>query len=190
VAAGSTFDLGTHLIDQALVLFGKPDSVWASLAYERGDPADDAFLILLTYSDKTVLLRSTMVSCLAVQPRFRIRGTKGSFVKDGLDPQEDQRVKSSPPIEISSKEFGIETPAFKGRLITVDRVEGAKEVDGLWESEVVSEKGNYLGFYENLYDAISGKGELLVHPEEARDVIKLIEIVKESSKTGARLPWA
>ena len=172
------------------MLFGTPNSISASLTYERGDSADDAFLILLTYNDKTVLLRSTMVSCLAVQPRFRIRGTKGSFVKDGLDPQEDQRVKFSPPIEISSKEFGVEEPAFRGRLTTVDKTEGAKEVNGLWESEIASERGNYLGFYENLYDAISGKAKLLVRPEEARNVIRLIEIVKESSKAGARLPWA
>ncbi|KAL3428210.1 oxidoreductase family protein [Phlyctema vagabunda] len=195
-AAGSIFDLGAHIIDQALVLFGVPETVQAVLANQRtpeDQHSDDAFTIILGYEGlrKTVILRSSMLSCLAVQPRYQVRGTKGSFVKGGIDPQEDQRVKVSPPLAIEAAEFGVEDSSIYGVLTTDAPIDGSKEsvTKGMWETSVKSEKGNYLGFYENLGKAIQGTGELLVKPEEARNVIKLIEVAKRSSKEGKRLAW-
>lgn len=197
-AAGSCFDLGAHSIDQALVLFGRPETIQALVTRQRPqlndeDTADDSFTIILTYEKlrKVVTLKCSMLSCLSTQPRYRLRGAKGSFVKYGIDPQEDQRVKVSPPVSVTSSSFGVEAEGIHGNLTTVDPVPGAEKntTTGLWEKVVVSEKGNYLGFYENLKDAIQGREQIMVKPEEALDVIKIIELAKKSSKEGRRLTW-
>ena len=86
---GTLFDLGPHLIDQATVLFGNPESVWADVRIDRDCGAvDDAFDVLLKFDKVTALLRSTLTA-VTPGPRFVVHGTKGSFVKWGLDPQED-----------------------------------------------------------------------------------------------------
>lgn len=91
--SGILFDLGPHLIDQALGLFGSPTSLCADVRIDRENgAADDAFDLRLEYMSArrlTVLLRSTLTACIP-GPRFVLHGTRGSFVKWGLDPQEDQ----------------------------------------------------------------------------------------------------
>ena len=90
---GILFDLGPHLIDQALVLFGKPETVMANVRIERENAVvDDAWDITLAFADPhplTVVLRATMTACTP-GPRFVVHGTRGSFTKWGIDPQEDQ----------------------------------------------------------------------------------------------------
>src|SRR5258705_1312021 len=86
--SGLWFDLGPHLLDQAFVLFGEPESMTAELRTERdGAAVDDAFDVVLQYPRMRVLLRSNLLTCVP-GPRFRLNGTQGSFVKYGSDPQE------------------------------------------------------------------------------------------------------
>ena len=88
--AGLLYDLGPHLIDQALVLFGQPDRVSADLAAQReGAEVDDYFAMTLHYGPTRVILSAASLVAQP-RPRFSIHGTAGSFVKFGLDPQEDQ----------------------------------------------------------------------------------------------------
>ncbi|HEX7962509.1 MAG TPA: Gfo/Idh/MocA family oxidoreductase, partial [Terriglobales bacterium] len=103
--SGILFDLGPHLLDQALVLFGPPLAVTADVRSEReGAAADDAFDITLHYPNMRALLRSTMLAC---EPgaRFVLHGTKGSFVKHGLDPQEEALARGETPHDSS---WGLE----------------------------------------------------------------------------------
>ncbi|WP_445001750.1 Gfo/Idh/MocA family protein [Exiguobacterium alkaliphilum] len=86
--SGILFDLGSHLIDQALVLFGVPDRVQADVMIQRdGGQSDDGFFITLHHGEKRVYLRSNPFIA-GEAPRFELHGTKGSFIKHGLDPQE------------------------------------------------------------------------------------------------------
>ena len=106
--SGILFDLGPHLIDQALGLFGPPTNLYADVRIDRENgAADDAFDLRLEYMAVrrlTVLLRSTLTACIA-GPRFLLHGTRGSFVKWGLDPQEDQ-LKAG--MSFDAPEMGLE----------------------------------------------------------------------------------
>jgi len=85
---GSLLDLGTHIADQALTLFGKPEAVSADVRRERnGDGANDAFTIRLRYPGHTVVLGANCLSSLP-RPRYHLRGTEGNYWKHGVDPQE------------------------------------------------------------------------------------------------------
>jgi len=193
---GQIYDLGAHLIDQALVLFGRPQTVQAIVTNQRReaqDAVDDAFTVILSYDDqrRIVTLKATTFSCFIKQPRYRVRGLNGSYVKFGEDPQELQRKVTVPPVELSDSQFGIEQPQFSGILTTKEEFPGGKrdEQAGLWETKIVSQKGNYMEFYDNVAHAIQGTGEINVKPEQARDVIKLIELAKQSSQEGKVMNW-
>jgi|HubBroStandDraft_5_1064220.scaffolds.fasta_scaffold58184_3 scyllo-inositol 2-dehydrogenase (NADP+) len=175
--SGILFDLGPHLIDQALGLFGPPTSLCADVRIDRENgAADDAFDLRLEYMSGrrlTVLLRSTLTACIA-GPRFLLHGTRGSFVKWGLDPQEDQ-LKAG--ISYDAPEMGQEAESAWGELRSLDG--GVRKVPTL--------RGDYRGFYENVRDAIEGKAELVVKPEQAWRTTRLIELARESSGQGRRL---
>jgi scyllo-inositol 2-dehydrogenase (NADP+) len=174
---GTLFDLGPHLIDQALTLFGTPETIWASVRIERDDAVvDDAWDLFLTYakpSPMSVLLRSTMTAC-SPGPRFVLHGTRGSFTKWGIDPQEDQ-LKAG--MTFDSPGMGEEPEHAWGELHLHEG--GTRRVPTL--------RGDYRGFYENVRDALLGKAELAVKPEQAWQTTRLIEQVRESSGQGRRL---
>src|SRR5580698_2072311 len=181
---GVLFDLGSHLVDQALVLFGVPASVWASVRAEReGARIDDAFDVYLHYpashasesvpSGLGVWLRA---SCLARDPgaRFTLNGTQGTFRKFGIDCQEAHLLAGD---MYSSKPWGVEGPEHWGTL-TVD--EGGEPVS----TRVPTEAGDYRGYYVNVRDAIHGNAALEVTPVQAWRTMRVLEMAVESSKTG------
>lgn len=173
---GILFDLGPHLIDQALVLFGPPDSVAASVRVERDAAVvDDAFDIQLGYDRQrlTVFLRSTLTACTAA-PRFTLHGTRGSFVKWGPDPQEEQLRGGMRP---DAPGFGEEANKQWGEF----------KVEDQQSQRVPILRGDYRGFYENVRDALLGKAEQAVTPEQAWRTTRLIELARESSGQGRRL---
>jgi scyllo-inositol 2-dehydrogenase (NADP+) len=178
--SGTLFDLGPHLVDQALTLFGKPETVTASVRAERDDAAaDDAFDIILEYDrpqPMSVMLRATMTACTP-GPRFVVRGTKGSFVKSGPDPQEEQ-LKSG--MGFDTPGFGEEPEAAWGEL----KVCGS---GGPVTRRVKTVRGDYRGFYENVRDVLEGKAQLAVTAEQAWRTTRLIELARESSGQGRRL---
>jgi scyllo-inositol 2-dehydrogenase (NADP+) len=177
---GTLFDLGPHLIDQALTLFGPPESITASVRIERDDAAvDDAFDLALEYDRPqrmTVTLRSTMTAC-AAGPRYVLHGTQGSFTKWGVDPQEDQLKAGMRP---NAPGFGEDPEAEWGEL-------KLSRDGGPVMRRVRTVRGDYRGFYENVRDVLLGKAELEVKPEQAWRTTRLIEMARESSGQGRRL---
>lgn len=177
---GILFDLGAHVIDEALILFGTPESIFASVRIERENAvADDAWDILLHFARPrplTALLRSTLTGC-APRPRCVIHGTRGSFTKWGIDPQEDQ-LKAG--MTFDSPGFGEEAESAWGELkLCVDGETIVRRVPTL--------RGDYRGYYANVRDTLLGKAELAVKPEQAWRTTRLIELARESSSTGRRL---
>lgn len=175
LGGGILFDLGSHLIDQALTLFGLPQNLYADVRTEReGFVTDDAFDLELTYPRLRVWLRSTM-SALAAGPRFAAHGTAGSFVKYGIDPQEDAIKRGE---VIGSKHWGEDAESDWGTL---------KLAAGDTQ-RVPTRPGDYRELYANVRDALLGRAELEVRPEDAWRTARMIELARESSAQGKRLP--
>jgi len=170
--SGLLFDLGTHLIDQAVCLFGKPEAVWADLrTHQDTCQVDDSFEVHLEYGKVKVTLKgSNLVRELG--PRFIINGTKGSFIKYGLDPQEEKLRRGFIP---DTNNLGKEDACMFGILNT--------EIDGLhFRGRVETIAGNYAGYFANIYNAITHNEELIVKPEEAALIIEIIERAFESHR--------
>lgn len=177
------FDLGTHLIDQAYVLFGLPQSVRGRLLNQREARAEfetpDAVSAQLFYASG--LLVNVGISALSAetrQLRYWVRGTKGSFRKFNLDPQEDQLRAGGKPTDAG---YGVES-TDNSSLTAVDEATGkASEVP-----VPQLEPETYRAFYRQFANAlVSGKAEdVPVKAEQARDVLRIIEGVLESAKTG------
>jgi scyllo-inositol 2-dehydrogenase (NADP+) len=169
--AGILFDLGSHLMDQALALFGLPEAVTGDVRTERDDNlVDDAFDVTLHYSRHRVLLRSTMLTT-APGPRFVVQGTTGCYVKYHLDPQEARLAAADP-----AGRFWDQEP--RERWGTLSRAEG----DSIESEALPTEAGDYRLYYANVRDAIWGTGALAVTPEQALRVIQLLELVRDSSR--------
>lgn len=150
VGSGLLYDLGVHLIDQVLCLFGLPEKIMGDVECQRMNAqTDDYFHLILIYKKMRVILHAS--SFCSQSPRFQVYGDKFSFVKFGVDPQEEQLKMGLSP---KDPRYGIE--------------------EGM-------EKGNYPYFYDQLYQALIYKKEVPVKPEQALKAIKLIELAKESS---------
>jgi scyllo-inositol 2-dehydrogenase (NADP+) len=177
--SGILFDLGPHLLDQALVLFGPPLAISADVRTERdGAVADDAFDIVLHYSHMRAVLRSTMLAC-EPGPRFIVHGTEGSYMKHGLDPQEDALVRGETPRDNG---WGLEPEESWGRL-TLSQ-DGA-----ITRMRIATEAGDYRRYYENVRDAIVSGVPLDVTPEQALTVMRLLELAHESSRERRALEF-
>ncbi|HZD50393.1 MAG TPA: Gfo/Idh/MocA family oxidoreductase [Silvibacterium sp.] len=174
---GTLFDLGPHLIDQTTTLFGDPASLYADVRVERaGAVVDDAWDVLMKFSSGvTALLRSTLTA-YTPGPRFVVHGTKGSFVKWGLDPQEDALKAGG---SYSDPGFGEEPVSQWGELRVV----------GKPPRRVETAAGDYRGLYANVRDAILGVAELEVKPEQVWRTTRLIELCCESSQEGRRIEY-
>jgi len=175
--SGILYNLGSHMIDQALVLFGMPETLFAKLSIQRaGGKAPDAYHLILGYADKQVTLKSSYL-VRDEGPRYKILGDLGTFTKYGLDIQEDDLKAGKAPDEPN---WGTESEDIWGTLDT--------ELSGLpFRGKIASEAGNYLAFYDNLAQAIAGKTPLLVTAEEAKQVIHLIELAYQSNESGQEL---
>lgn len=175
VGAGMLYDLGSHLIDQALVLFGKPDWVLADVFAQRpGAANDDGFEILM---GKGALRISLGVSSLAVDAdwRFCVHGLRGSFFKAGFDPQEGQLRSGMSP---AAEGFGLEPVANHGRLF-VGSPDNSRPIE--------SEPGQWTMFYESVRKTIAGQGASPVPATEARRTLEIIEAAYRSSAEGRRI---
>lgn len=170
---GVLYNLGSHMIDQVLVLFGWPQSLFADVRIQRpGGKVDDNFELIFYYADgfKVTLKSSYLVR--EAGPRYIIHGTAGSFVKYGADPQEALLKAGKSPLE---ENWGLEPEEQWGKLNT--------QFGGLhFEGKIESSRGSYLGFYENIYNVIRNNDELTVKPEQALNTIAIIEAAMKSSK--------
>jgi scyllo-inositol 2-dehydrogenase (NADP+) len=164
---GNVYNLGPHLIDQALVLFGEPETVTADIRIVRpNSEIDDYFDIRLGYADKSVIVKSSLM-VYENHLRYVLHGTKGSFIKGGLDPQEETLRKNVLPTE---KPWGMEPEDRWGKLYS-------PSFTGIVESEA----GDYMPFYQNVYDAIVNGAELAVKPEEVLRTCRVIDLAFQSS---------
>ncbi|WP_110649463.1 oxidoreductase [Salinicola peritrichatus] len=173
--SGAWFDLGSHLLDQALVLFGKPQSIWLDLASQReGARVDDYFHAVLRYGENRVVLHGgTLVA--APGARFTIHGTRASYIKHGLDPQEDMLKRGD---RLPSPGWGEDWR--HGMLTTGQAREGGQPE----LHEVPTLPGDYLAYYAGVRDAILGRGPLPVTAESALEAMRLLEAGRRSAETG------
>jgi scyllo-inositol 2-dehydrogenase (NADP+) len=171
-AAGLWNDLGPHMVDQALQLFGMPESVEADICAQRANArVDDYFDVSLHYGRQRARLCSS--SLIAdPRPRFAVHGTTGSFVKYGLDPQEAQ-LKSG--LDPKDSDFALDIS--DGMLTFGDGKHGRIPTTG----------GRWLSFYEGVASAILDGSPVPVTAQEARDGLALISLARRSSELQQRL---
>ncbi len=174
--SGVWFDLGPHLLDQAVVLFGTPQAISADVRIERdGAAADDAFDVTLHYPHMRALLRGSMLAA-APGPTFAVHGTKGSYIKYGLDPQEAALKAGRVPDE---PDWDAEPSELYGELTGPEDTRTIPTIPS-----------SFTHYYENVRDAILGKAQLAVTPEQARNVIRGLELAVASSQQRCVLPWS
>ena len=178
--AGVLFDLGPHLIDQALVLFGEPRSIWASAFCQRSTShVDDAFDLCMEYSKLRAMLRARILAHTP-GPHIMIHGTKGSFVKYGMDPQEARlRGDNVPDGPDWGADWGEDPEDHWGTLKLLDQP-GRK---------IRTERGDYRGFYANVRDAVEQGAPLDITPEHALRVMRALLLAHKSSRQGRRVQW-
>jgi scyllo-inositol 2-dehydrogenase (NADP+) len=178
--SGILFDIAPHLIDHALVLFGLPEAVSADVRAERENAvADDAFDITLHYPNgMRAVLRSSILAA-APRPRFVLLGTQGSFVKQSFDPQEMNLRRGYIPAD---KPWGYE-PEENWGVLTVPAG------DSFEQRRIPSATCDYRDYYSNVRYAILGRAPLAVTPEYALDVMRMLELARESSRKRCTIPW-
>jgi predicted dehydrogenase len=173
--SGVWFDLGPHLLDQALLLFGIPQALSADIRIERdGAHADDAFDVTLHYPRMRAVLRASMLAH-PLAPSFAVHGTKGSFIKYGLDPQEGALKAGATP---GDPDWDVEPAESYGKITTP---EGTRVVPTI--------RSTFTRYYENVRDAILGKAQLAVTPDQALNVMHGLELAVASSQGRCVLPW-
>src|ERR1700730_6838371 len=179
--AGILFDIAPHLIDHAMLLFGLPEAVTADVRLERSVAVvDDAFDVMLHYSGgMRAVLRSTMLAA-APRPRFFLHGTRGAFFKQTFDPQEINLRRGYIP---ENGPWGVEPQEDWGVLTTIEN-------DAVTKHSVPSATSDYRDYYANVRDAILGRATLAVTPEYALDVMRVLEMAQESSRTRCTIAWS
>ncbi len=174
-SGGLLWDLGPHLVDQALQLFGVPERIFADVRSERaGSLTDDAFDILLRYGSAQrglrVLLRASMLAA-EPGPRFQLRGEAGAFTKFGLDPQE---AALRAGVNAAGEDWGRESEQQWGTLAQVGE-------SGKTARKVPTIAGDYREFYTNLRNVLRGEAQPAVSAPEAWMVTRLLELARKSS---------
>jgi predicted dehydrogenase len=168
--SGLWYDLGSHLVDQALLLFGPPASVAADLRIQRkGGTAVDWFHVILGYGRSRVILSASMLAA-APAPRFLVRGSEASLTKLSWDPQEEQLVRGLRP---GAPGWGVDPDP-----LTI-RAGGSAE-----PREEAAPPGSYPTYYTALRDAIAGVGEPPVTAIQGCAVMSVIEAGERSAAEG------
>jgi predicted dehydrogenase len=174
--SGIWFDLGSHLVDQAINLFGWPEWISADIAGQRpGAQTDDYFHALLGYGPLRVILHSSMMTAIP-GPALEVQGANGAFVKFGMDTQEEMLKAGRTPGDAGwgiDPVMGIFTPV-------------AGEIAGQ-SREVTAIPGNYLAYYEAIAKTIRENAPNPVTGEDALKVMKLLELGFVSSREGRKV---
>jgi predicted dehydrogenase len=170
--SGILYDLGPHIIDQALILFGHPETITADIRKQRPHArADDYFNIWLNYGYLKVILHAGML-VREQGPRYMIQGTNGSFLKYGEDPQEEKLKAGELPV---TDDWGQEPESMYGILNA--------EIDGVPVRKTIpSQRGDYRRYYKNLYDTLVSGKPLSQKAEHGYNTIRIIELAFESQQ--------
>jgi len=179
-AAGVLWDLGPHLIDGALVLFGEPQTIFAAALRQREESRiDDSFDVIMQYPRVRATLCARIIA-YAPGPHLLLHGTEGSFVKYGMDPQEEiLRSPRCPDGHDWGADWGMEPEERWGTLSRV----------GEEPRKVETERGDYRGFYANMRDAIEKKAPLDVTPQQALRTMRGVLLAHKSSREGRVVRW-
>jgi len=167
---GTWWDLGPHLVDQALCLFGRPQAVTARILAQRPRAeVDDYFHVMLHYAVTEVVLHGSSLAA-GPNPRFRLHGTAGSFIKYGLDPQEGLLRLGVLP---GDDGYGVGSAENFGTLYDSD---GSRPVE--------TEAGRYQDYYRGIAEAIENGAPPPVSAEDALAVIRVMELAEASQRKG------
>jgi len=179
LGSGVFFDLGVHLIDEVMVLFGVPEAITADIRIERSEAVvDDAFDVTLHYPGMRAVLRSSMIA-IAPDLRYVIRGEQGAFVKYGIDTQEDALKRGEVPRDDT---WGRE-PQEKWGTFYSSR-------NGIVsEARIPTLPGDYRLFYTNLRDALLEEAPIDVTNEQMLNVMQALELARESSRKRCTVEW-
>jgi predicted dehydrogenase len=179
--SGILLDIGPHLIDHALQLFGRPDALTADVRAEReGALADDAFDILLHYPRNLRAVLGSSILAAAARPRFLLFGTEGAFVKQTFDPQENNLRRGEIPKDTP---WGAE-PEENWGLLTLSDAGGTTI-----ERRIPSATSDYRDYYVNVRDTLLGRAAPAVSHQQALDVMQILELARESSTTRRTVAW-
>jgi predicted dehydrogenase len=171
-AGGLLFDLGAHLVDQAIQLFGRPTHVYAEVDVRRpGVEIDDDVFVALTHANGVRSHLWASVTAAILGPRFRVLGLRAAFEKFGLDPQEDALAGGARP---GGEGWGTEAQERWGRLS-----------DGDSERSVPTEAGDYPAYYRGVVEALRTGGAPPVDVWDAIEGLEVVEAARESSRAGA-----
>ncbi len=186
---GLLMDLGPHVVDQALALFGTPRTVWGSVRRDRdASRIEDAFDIVLEFERDGRCVRAELGATMlaaAPEPRFRVEGTQGSYIKSGLDPQEPAIVGGAVVPQVGSGDDWLLEPEDRwGTLITAVNPANPGE---LTTKQVPTERGDYRTFYQAIAQAIRHGDAPPMTPRDAVRVAAVLEMARESSRTGKAL---
>jgi predicted dehydrogenase len=177
---GTLYDLGIHLIDQAVCLFGLPQAVFCRMFTQREHSVvDDSFYLKMVYGELDVTLKAG-VFVKEPGPRFILHGTRGSFVKYGLDPQEEALRKGLMP---GGKDWGKEDKSRWGILHTESGGLSARQ-------KIETLPGNYMTFYNQVYEGIVHGREHDISPGQAVTNLRIIEKALESNRQQQVIPYS
>ncbi len=178
--SGLWLDLGAHLVDQAVQLFGLPVALQADLATQRdGAVTNDSFHALLRYGHGLRVVLHASALAASPGPRFTVHGTGGSWVKSGLDPQEDTLKTGQRPDGVARWELPPESASFS---LPDDR-----SLDVVRASPHAVKPGRYTDYYAGVRDAILAQGPIPVTAEEATAVMALLELGIQSNEARREL---
>jgi scyllo-inositol 2-dehydrogenase (NADP+) len=180
-AGGLLYDLGSHLIDQAAQLFGRPSQVYAEMERQRpGALVDDDTFVALTFAHGIHAHLWMSVVARIAGPRVRLSGLRGTYEKWGLDPQEDALRTGMRP---GDPTWGKEPREQWGKLST--------DVGGLHiEGAVETLPGSYESYYALLREALITGGPPPVNPADAALTLRIIEAAQQSADSGKLIEFA
>lgn len=185
-STGLLFDLGPHLVDQALALFGAPARITATLRHNRDrTDVDDGFDVILEYEtgEGRTLRYACHATLLAADPsaRFVVHGTHGSYRKFGVDPQEPVMVNSGRrPPRLDSEEEGEWLPEPEAAWGTLTVARALTQTPELAQAPYPTVAGDYRLFYANVRDAIHGRAPLAVTAEDGVRTLRLLDLARQS----------
>jgi scyllo-inositol 2-dehydrogenase (NADP+) len=165
-SSGIWYDLGSHLIDQAISIFGKPISHFGTKnSYRENSQVDDFGFMHILFPNKVNVFITTSFLVADAQAGILIHGTKGSFVKEFCDEQENQLVEGMSPLH---PDFGLEHPGKEGKL-TYFNTEGEKIVEYL-----ASKKGNFNALFDEVYQNIRNNKAFSIDNQDIISQLKLL----------------
>lgn len=169
--SGILYDLGSHLIDQAISIFGKPTKHYVQKGmYRNSTLVDDYAFVHLLFENQVNTFITVSLHVPDVQPGIVIHGTRGSFIKDFCDEQENQLAKGIAP---SHPSFGLEQKHREGKLTYID------QNNNMITEQIPSLKGNFNGLFDEVYDSIRNNKPFSVTHEEILEQLNILNHIKD-----------